>query len=75
MTLVAALPALPRWLRSVLSGRSSPVRGPGADGPAAINELYHSRRLSLVRLAVLMVDDPSVTPNSDAWRQHSEHRC
>jgi RNA polymerase sigma-70 factor (sigma-E family) len=25
--------------------------------PPAINELYHSRRLSLVRLAVLMVDD------------------
>jgi RNA polymerase sigma-70 factor (sigma-E family) len=58
MTFVAALPALlPRWLRSVLSGRSSPVRGPGADGPPAINELYHARRLSLVRLAVLMVDD------------------
>ena len=58
MTFAAALPALvPRWLRSVLSGRSSSVRGAGANGPPAINELYHARRLSLVRLAVLMVDD------------------
>ena len=58
MTFVVALPTLvPRWLRSVLSGRSAAVRGPGGDGPPPINELYHARRLSLVRLAVLMVDD------------------
>jgi RNA polymerase sigma-70 factor (sigma-E family) len=58
MTFVVPLPALvPRWLRSVLSGRSAAVRGGGGDGPPAINELYHARRLSLVRLAVLMVDD------------------
>jgi RNA polymerase sigma-70 factor (sigma-E family) len=58
MTLVVALPAfLPRWLRSALSGEKQPVRTAGANGPPAINELYHARRLSLVRLAVLMVDD------------------
>ena len=58
MTFVLPRPApLLRWLRSVMSGPSSSVRGPGADGPPVINELYHARRLSLVRLAVLMVDD------------------
>jgi RNA polymerase sigma-70 factor (sigma-E family) len=60
MTFVLPRPApLLRWLRSVMSGPSPSVRGPGADGPPAINELYHARRLSLVRLAVLMVDDLS----------------
>ena len=50
------------------AGRSSsgagplPAHGPltmtaEADGPPGVNELYHSRRLDLVRLAVLMVDD------------------
>jgi RNA polymerase sigma-70 factor (sigma-E family) len=29
----------------------------GGDGPPPINQLYHARRLSLVRLAVLLVDD------------------
>nr|WP_067506336.1 sigma-70 family RNA polymerase sigma factor [Actinoplanes sp. TFC3] len=49
-----------RWLRSVVSGsrtRSCDTAGPVDTGPPAINELYHARRLSLVRLAVLMVDD------------------
>ncbi|MFI5933517.1 RNA polymerase sigma factor [Actinoplanes sp. NPDC051494] len=62
MHFVGVLPApLLRWLRAVVSGSGAPVRdtaGPGeGSGPPAINELYHARRLSLVRLAVLMVDD------------------
>jgi RNA polymerase sigma-70 factor (sigma-E family) len=58
MTFVFPLPApLLRLLRSVMSGSAPAVRGAGGDGPPAINELYHARRLSLVRLAVLMVDD------------------
>jgi RNA polymerase sigma-70 factor (sigma-E family) len=59
VTAVLPLP-LTRWLRSVVSGSGTSVRGtagPGDDGPPAINELYHARRLALVRLAVLMVDD------------------
>jgi RNA polymerase sigma-70 factor (sigma-E family) len=44
------------WLRSVLGSPPMPRRGTGA-GPPAINELYHGRRLALVRLATLMVDD------------------
>ena len=47
-----------RLLRAVVSGTPAPRRGAaGGDGPPPINELYHARRLSLVRLAVLMVDD------------------
>nr|GID83136.1 hypothetical protein Ade03nite_20600 [Actinoplanes derwentensis] len=47
-------PESPRAIKS--SGATAPgIGAPGA--PPAINELYHSRRLSLVRLAVLMVDD------------------
>ena len=58
MTFVLPLPApLLRWLRSVMSGPSPVGARPRRDGPPAINELYHARRLSLVRLAVLMVDD------------------
>ena len=60
MTIAFPLPlpvALLRRLRTTASGRSPAVRGPGGDGPPAINVLYHERRLSLVRLAVLMVDD------------------
>jgi RNA polymerase sigma-70 factor (sigma-E family) len=45
-----------RWLRSGMS-ESPSVRTSGGDGPPAINELYHARRLSLVRLAFLMVGD------------------
>jgi RNA polymerase sigma-70 factor (sigma-E family) len=57
MTFVLPLPSgLSRWLRSGMFG-SPPVRTAGGDGPPTINELYHARRLSLVRLAVLMVDD------------------
>ncbi|MET7419841.1 sigma-70 family RNA polymerase sigma factor [Dactylosporangium sp. NPDC005555] len=58
MTLTLRLPLpLLRVLRQVLSGTSASRRTPRRDGPPAINELYHARRLSLVRLAVLMVDD------------------
>ncbi|GAA2585807.1 SigE family RNA polymerase sigma factor [Winogradskya consettensis] len=61
MHFVGVLPQpLIRWLRSVMSGSGTPVRdtaGPGGSGPPAINELYQARRLGLVRLAVLMVDD------------------
>jgi RNA polymerase sigma factor (sigma-70 family) len=73
MTSTLAMPSptsgggrLLRWLRSVTGAadRSGPVpadaAGTGAttgQGPPAINELYYARRLSLVRLAVLMVDD------------------
>jgi RNA polymerase sigma factor (sigma-70 family) len=60
-----------RWFRSVTGAASrddtgSPPRDhtgsprtntTSASGPPAINELYHARRLSLVRLAILMVDD------------------
>jgi RNA polymerase sigma factor (sigma-70 family) len=49
-----------RWFRAVTAGTSRDAMrsgGPAAQGPPAINELYHARRLSLVRLAVLMVDD------------------
>ncbi|MEV6599568.1 sigma-70 family RNA polymerase sigma factor [Actinoplanes sp. NPDC051346] len=57
MTLALPLPhPLLRWWRSVLSGSPTAVRG-ASSGPPAINELYHARRLRLVRLAVLMVDD------------------
>jgi RNA polymerase sigma-70 factor (sigma-E family) len=58
MTFTLHLPwPLLRLVRSVLSGLSTSRGAPQRDGPAAINELYHARRLSLVRLAVLMVDD------------------
>ncbi|GAA2359842.1 RNA polymerase sigma factor [Dactylosporangium salmoneum] len=58
MTLSLRLPwPLLRVLRSVVSGTSASRGTPQRDGPPAINELYHARRLSLVRLAVLMVDD------------------
>ena len=61
MTFVLTLTAGLLRRRSSLSGPSGPsVRagGPGgSDGPPTINQLYHARRLSLVRLAVLMVDD------------------
>jgi RNA polymerase sigma factor (sigma-70 family) len=50
-------PPLLAWLRRALTGTAEPARAAGPPGPPAINELYHSRRLSLVRLAVLMVDD------------------
>ncbi|GAA0425756.1 RNA polymerase subunit sigma-24 [Actinoplanes capillaceus] len=56
MLSVLPFPALFAWLR----GLSAEVRAAGRGDPGgvpAINELYHSRRLSLVRLAVLMVDD------------------
>ena len=59
MTLEIVQPRLLlRVLRSVLSGtRPAGPGGAERSGPAPINELYHARRLSLVRLAVLMVDD------------------
>ncbi|GAA1500678.1 SigE family RNA polymerase sigma factor [Dactylosporangium maewongense] len=58
MTLTFRLPwPLLRVLRSVLSGAATSRGTPPREGPPAINELYHARRLSLVRLAVLMVDD------------------
>ncbi|MFG2044895.1 RNA polymerase sigma factor [Dactylosporangium sp. NPDC048998] len=58
MTLTFRLPwPLLRVLRSVMSGTSASRGTPQRDGPPAINALYHARRLSLVRLAVLMVDD------------------
>ena len=56
MISVLPVPALLAWLRGISAGVRAPSRG-GPDGPPAINELYHARRLSLVRLAVLMVDD------------------
>ncbi|MEU7872588.1 sigma-70 family RNA polymerase sigma factor [Dactylosporangium sp. NPDC049140] len=46
-----------RVLRSVMSGMSASRGTPQRESPPPINELYHARRLSLVRLAVLMVDD------------------
>jgi len=59
MTLTIRLPRpLTLLLRSVLSGSPAPRRGEAErGGPPPINELYHARRLGLVRLAVLMVDD------------------
>lgn len=44
-------------VRSVTSGVHASRGGSPREAPPAINELYHARRLSLVRLAVLMVDD------------------
>ncbi|MFI5845438.1 RNA polymerase sigma factor [Catenuloplanes sp. NPDC051500] len=46
-----------RLLRSVTSGLRSSRGDSPRETPPAINELYHARRLSLVRLAILMVDD------------------
>ena len=54
-----------RWFQAVIasSGKAATAStgarsaDPEGQGPPAINELYHARRLSLVRLAVLMVDD------------------
>ena len=46
-----------RWFRAATTGAGPRSAGPAGQGPPAINELYHARRLSLVRLAVLMVDD------------------
>ena len=57
MISVLPLPSWLRWLRSVPSGGPVATRAASSPAPPAINELYHSRRLSLVRLAVLMVDD------------------
>jgi RNA polymerase sigma-70 factor (sigma-E family) len=50
------LPSVLAWLRGLSAGVRSAGRGTPAT-PPAINELYHSRRLSMVRLAVLMIDD------------------
>lgn len=56
MTIALPLPStLLRWFSRALSGAAATTRGTA--GPPPINELYHARRLSLVRLAVLMVDD------------------
>lgn len=56
MISVLPFPPLLAWLRG-LSARPRSAGHGSAGPPPAINELYHSRRLSLVRLAVLMVDD------------------
>ncbi|MFI5492151.1 RNA polymerase sigma factor [Actinoplanes sp. NPDC051859] len=48
---------LVRWWRSALSGSVGAARRTPSSGPPPINELYQARRLRLVRLAVLMVDD------------------
>ncbi|GAA4962552.1 RNA polymerase sigma factor [Actinoplanes utahensis] len=56
MISVLPFPALLAWLRGLSAGVWTPGRD-APDTPPAINELYHARRLSLVRLAVLMVDD------------------
>ncbi len=57
MISVLPLPSLWRWLRSLSAGGPVATRAAESPAPPAINEIYHSRRLSLVRLAVLMVDD------------------
>jgi RNA polymerase sigma-70 factor (sigma-E family) len=46
-----------RMLHSAGAALSRAAGAPPPTGPPAIDELYHARRLSLVRLAVLMVDD------------------
>lgn len=56
MISVLPFPSLFAWLRG-LSARPRNAGHGTSESPPAINELYHSRRLSLVRLAVLMVDD------------------
>jgi len=48
-------PALYRWIRQARTGTPFPRPDHGLGPP--INQLYHGRRLSLVRLAVLLVDD------------------
>jgi len=56
MFVVLPLPAaLCRWIRQARTG--SPFPRPGEELGPPINQLYHARRLSLVRLAVLLVDD------------------
>ncbi|UQU63051.1 sigma-70 family RNA polymerase sigma factor [Couchioplanes caeruleus] len=56
MILAIPLPSL--LLRRLRASVSTPVRQrPAPAGPPPINELYQARRLGLVRLAVLMVDD------------------
>lgn len=63
MTIVWPLPPAPPpalvWWRRLLSGvRGGGLRGPvPAPAPPTLAELYHARRLRLVRLAVLLVDD------------------
>ena len=71
MQLAVAQPSLLRWLRAALShgvalatsqgaGRTAEADGDlsaAYEGAPPINELYRARRLGLVRLAVLMVDD------------------
>lgn len=52
---------------------------PGPDRPPTIGELYHAHRLRMVRLAVLLVDDPATAEDvvQDAftalYRRHGEH--
>lgn len=56
--MIVALPppaALLRWLRQAATGSPLPRSGDELGPP--INQLYHARRLSLVRLASLIVDD------------------
>lgn len=63
--MTTALPLFPApgrgWLWRMLNSAGAALsRASGAPPPArpsTIDELYHARRLSLVRLAVLMVDD------------------
>jgi RNA polymerase sigma-70 factor (sigma-E family) len=57
MTLAISLPPLLRLLRSLVSRSHASDGTPSGGGPPPINELYHARRLNLVRLAALMVDD------------------
>jgi RNA polymerase sigma-70 factor (sigma-E family) len=54
LTLPMPMPLLLRWMRGATSG---PAVAVPAAAPA-ISELYQQRRLPLVRMAVLMVDDP-----------------
>ncbi|GGQ51231.1 RNA polymerase sigma factor [Couchioplanes azureus] len=78
LALPLARPLL-RWWRSALSGSPAPVRGTASSGPPAINQLYHARRLRLVRLAVLMVDDLGTAEDivqdvfASLFRRHGAH--
>jgi RNA polymerase sigma-70 factor (sigma-E family) len=53
----AAAAAAAREAGAQTAGTPAEAIREAGSGPPAINELYHARRLGLVRLAVLMVDD------------------
>ncbi|WP_330333909.1 SigE family RNA polymerase sigma factor [Streptomyces sp. NBC_00536] len=64
---------------AAFAGAFAGADGDAFDQPPTVTELYHAHRLRMVRLAVLLVDDPATAEDvvQDAftalYRRHGEH--